>query len=46
MLSEIAKKTPGVTLGAIKKANPNINLNKISIGQKINMPKEEDFNFR
>jgi len=41
-LSEIAKKTPGVTLGAIKKANPNINLNKISIGQKINMPKEED----
>ena len=42
-LSEIAKKTPGVTLGAIKKANPNIkNLNKISIGQKINMPGEED----
>ena len=41
-LSEIAKKTPGVTLGAIKKANPNLNLNKISIGQKINMPGEED----
>ena len=41
-LSEIAKKTPGVTLGAIKKANPNLNLNKISIGQKINMPKEEE----
>ena len=41
-LSEIAKKTPGVTLGAIKKANPNIDLNKISIGQKINMPKEEE----
>ena len=42
-LSEIAKKTPGVTLGAIKKANPNIkDLNKISIGQKINMPGEED----
>ena len=41
-LSQIAKDTPGVTLGAIKKANPNINLNKISIGQKINMPKEED----
>ena len=42
-LSEIAKNTPGVTLGAIKKANPNIkDLNKISIGQKINMPGEED----
>jgi LysM repeat protein len=41
-LSEIAKNTPGVTLGAIKKANPNLNLNKISIGQKINMPKEEE----
>jgi LysM repeat protein len=42
-LSEIAKNTPGVTLGALKKANPNIkDLNKISIGQKINMPEEED----
>ena len=42
-LSEIAKNTPGVTLGALKKANPNIkDLNKISIGQKINMPGEED----
>ena len=41
-LSEIAKNTPGVTLGAIKKENPNLNLNKISIGQKINMPKKEE----
>ena len=42
-LSEIAKNTPGVTLGALKKANPNIkDLNKISIGQKINLPSEED----
>jgi len=41
-LSEIAKDTPGVTLGSLKKANPNIDLNKINIGQKINMPKEED----
>jgi LysM repeat protein len=42
-LSQIAKDTPGLTLGAIKKANPNIkDLNKISIGQKINMPEKED----
>ena len=41
-LSQIAKSIPGVTLGGIKKANPGINLNKISIGQKINLPEEKD----
>ena len=41
-LSQIAKSIPGVTLGGIKNANPGINLNKISIGQKINLPEEKD----
>jgi hypothetical protein len=41
-LSQIAKSIPGVTLGGIKKANPGINLNKISIGQKINLTEEKD----
>ena len=43
-LSEILRDTkrvgnPNLTLGMIKKANPGINLNKISIGQKITLPK-------
>ena len=46
-LSEILRDTkrvgnPNLTLGMIKKANPGINLNKISIGQKINLPEEKD----
>jgi len=40
-LSEIAKRTPGATLGQIKEANKNIeDLNKISPGQKIKIPVE------
>ena len=40
-LSEIAKRTPGATLGQIKEANKNIeDLNKISPGQKIKIPGE------
>jgi len=40
-LSEIAKRTPGATLGQIKEANKNIeDLNKINPGQKIKIPGE------
>ena len=40
-LSEIAKKTPGATLGQIKNANKDIeDLNKITPGQKIKIPGE------
>ena len=40
-LSEIAKRTPGATLGQIKEANKNIkDLNKINPGQKIKIPVE------
>ena len=43
-LSEILRDTkrvgnPNLTLGMIKKANPGINLNKITPGQKISLPK-------
>jgi LysM repeat protein len=40
-LSEIAKRTPGATLGQIKNANKDIeDLNKITPGQKIKIPGE------
>ena len=40
-LAKIAEKYDGITLQEIIKANPNIDANKLKIGQKINIPEPQ-----